>query len=93
MRIEIQAKKGGWLDEYFPSLGNEYSNSAGPNGVPAKMPSTKKESAAARTIQWRELNITKDQSSKWQKLASIPDVIYQTPYIEAKICLIPTLLT
>ena len=47
--VEIESKKGGWLDKHFPSKGNEYS--AGRQKRPAKMPATKDESSQATEIE------------------------------------------
>ena len=49
--IEVDSKKGGWLNENYPS--NKTSNQylVGTEKEPSKMPATKKESAQARTIE------------------------------------------
>ncbi len=53
-RVAVEAKKGEWLDDNFPRGGDkpsiEDSNFEGNQREPSKMPSTKKESAQARTI-------------------------------------------
>lgn len=48
-RTEIEAKKGAWLDEFFPSrVKSKGRKLSGTQTEPDKMPATKRESAQAR---------------------------------------------
>ena len=53
LRLELEQKKGAWLEKQYPhggDRGNQQQNKQGSREVPCQMPVSKKESAGARGV-------------------------------------------